>query len=156
MIKRVLAIGLVGACVALTSAFAPTAHAGGGGNVPPVFTSRSPESVRVNLSLGQNSFECTGTAIDLDSTDPVYFFVAGNQPFMSFESTPGNPGSFRLHAENLVDTNRGTYFVDVAATDSLTNPNATIIGFIVRIFPEPSLLLSVLVGVTLIGQRNRN
>lgn len=105
---------------------------------PPFFIERTPETVIVNLDLGQRSFDCTGRAMDIDFGSTVYFSIAPPPDFMRFESMPGNPGSFRLHGENLTGAHYGGYFVDVIASDSPTNIfSASSVSFHISIIPEP-------------------
>jgi hypothetical protein len=95
----------------------------------------------VDLSKGQRSLECRGTAIDRDSPT-VFFYVAPPPAFMHVETMPGNPGSFRVWADNITSADRGVYFVDVLAYDESgplsTETSAT---FVVGIIPEPASLL---------------
>ena len=105
----------------------------------PFFIFSTPETVIVDLRLGQNSFECRGTAIDLESFQTVYISTAPPPDFMHFETAPGNPASFRLWADHLTGANYGGYFVDVFASESPTNLIAsTNVGFAIGIIPEPS------------------
>lgn len=127
-----------------------------GANIPPLFIERTPESVRVDLNLGQTSFECTGTAIDFDANDTIYFFAAGLQPFITLDSFPGNPGSFRLHAENLTGAHYGGYFVDVIAIDRLDGTGqASSLRFAIGIIPEPVSLASLGFCIVLVTRSRR-
>ena len=124
---------------------------------PPFFIVRTPETVIVNLNLGQNSFECTGTARDFDPFDQVYISTAILPSFMTLDVTTGNPASFRLYGENLTIANRGGYLIDVIASDSLTNlSNVNSIRFSIGIIPEPSSVALLFSVAALLGHRRRN
>lgn len=128
-------------------------HAGGSPGLPPLFIEQSPPIVFVDLNAGQTSFEGTGTAIDLDSPT-VYFFAAGIQPFMTFDAAPGNPGTFRLHAENLTAAHFGGYLVDVVAIDALDGTGrASSVSFTISIVPEPTVFVGLAIGVPLFRRR---
>lgn len=123
---------------------------------PPFFIERSPETVIVNLDLGQTSFECTGRAMDIDFGSTVYFSIAPPPDFMRFESMPGNPGSFRLYGENLTGAHYGGYFVDVIASDSPTSiSSASSIRFSIGIIPEPIGLILITVPLVLCRRRRQ-
>ena len=73
---------------------------------------------------------------------------------MRFEQFPGNPGSFRIHAENLTAMQYGGYRVDVVAFDDATpTPYANSYSFGIGIIPEPSSVSFAL--LLLAGRRRR-
>lgn len=117
------------------------AFANGPSGFPPYFSERSPETVIVNLNLGQNSFLCTGTARDFDAGDTVYIFSAPLPPFMTLDVINGNPATFRLHAENLTLANYGGYAVDVLARETPNGPAEDSVRFAIGIIPEPTSLV---------------
>lgn len=103
----------------------------------PQFFNTSPEVTIVDLNAGQTSFAVVGSARDAQPAHIVDFFAFGLQPFMTLDRMPGNPGSFRLHAENLTGLNYGGYFVDVVAIDNAPQPSVSSYSFAIGIVPEP-------------------
>ena len=109
-----------------------------GTGFPPYYIQRTPELVIVDLNAGQASFECTGTAIDVDAGDTITFWIAGRQPFMTLDTFGTNPASFRLHAENLNASHYGGYLIDIIASDSALQPQGENAAFAIGIVPEPT------------------
>jgi hypothetical protein len=118
----------------------------------PVFTNLSPESTIVNVSAGQTSFQCTGSAFDHDVGHTVDFFTIGRPSFMNFETVPGNPASFRLYADHLTLAQYGGYIVDVVAYDDTPVHNLSGSSFVIGIVPEPA---SISFGIALLFTQRR-
>ena len=111
--------------------------------LPPFFVARSPESVIVDLNAGQNSFECTGTAIDFDPGDIIHLYTAPLPSFMTFDAQDGNPATFRLYGENLSDSHLGGYIVSVGSEDRFGTQNGEGVSFVIGIVPEPGSLVAL-------------
>ncbi len=129
---------LLGALVTASLTTGALAKGGPIPNGPPVFTSHTPSPVVVRLDLGQRNFEITGTAVDFDVNDIVHFTAGFAPEFMQFQSFDGNPGSFRLHADNLTGAQAGGYLFDVIAIDNHQPPAGSSLRYFISIVPEPT------------------